>query len=179
MRISIVLALVAACSGGSSPKAKSNLRDCFAYTMPAGWREEPSQTGADVVLMGTTEFPAGGTTMRDNFVVRYLPWIGSLDSFKATLLSAVKQQNVEKPAIEPVEPVVTPTTLGGRAAFEVDVKNTLTLDSGTIPMTNVTVFAKFGDELVSIAAGYVDSREAEVKPLQTAFLASIRFDRCK
>jgi hypothetical protein len=193
MRISIVLALVAACNGRSSPKEKGKLRDCFAYTMPASWREEPSKTNADLVLMGMTEFPAGGKMMRDNIIIRYQPWPGSLDSFKTTLLSALNKQNVEKvtaqaqsehPELTKVtgtvpEPVVTPTTLGGREAFEVDVKNTLTLDSGTIPMTNVTVFAKFGDELVSVAAGYVDSREAEVKPLQTAFLASINFDRCK
>jgi hypothetical protein len=195
MRISIVLALVAACSGGSSPKEKGKLRDCFAYTVPAGWREEPSKTNADHVLMGTTEFAAGGKTMRDNIIIRYQPWPGSLDSFKTTLLSALTKHNVEKleaqmesehPELTKVKgtvpaPVVIPTTLGRRDAFEVDVKNTLTLDAGTspIPMTNVTVFAKFGDEIISVAVGYVDSREAEVKPLQAAFLTSINFDRCK
>ena len=46
-------------------------------------------------------------------------------------------------------------------------------------MTNVTVFAKFGDEIISVAVGYGDSREPEVKPLQATFLDSINFDRCK
>jgi hypothetical protein len=41
------------------------------------------------------------------------------------------------------------------------------------------VFAKFGPEIVSVVVGYVDSREAEVKPLQAPFLGSINFDRCK
>ena len=69
--------------------------------------------------------------------------------------------------------------LGGREAFEVNVTNTLTLGGQPVTMINRSVFAKFGPEIVSVVVGYVDSREAQVKPLVAPFLASINFDRCK
>ena len=69
--------------------------------------------------------------------------------------------------------------LGGREAFRLDVTNTLAMGGAPVKMKVATVFAKFGDEVVSIAMGYVDSREAQVQPLQAPFLASVNFERCK
>ena len=140
------------------------------------------------------EFEAGGKQMSDNFIVRFAPFPGKLDAFKEILLakmnpegieSAIAEQDRQHPGLPKVKsgvpsaPVVTATTLGGRDAFEIDVTNTLTLGGDPVTMVNRTVFAKFGPEIVTVVVGYIDSREAQVKPLQAPFLGSINFDRCK
>src|SRR6185436_20535938 len=74
-------------------------------------------------------------------------------------------------------PTVTDTKLAGREAFRVELTNTLMMGQAPVTMKMMTVFAKFGAEVVSIAMGYVSSREAEVGPLQGPFLAAANFDR--
>lgn len=193
VRLSMLVMLALVACGNSSPKEKGTASECFAYTMPAGWKQEPSKTGADIVLSGTTEFEAGGKVMRDNFIIRFIPFSGRLSAFKDLLLSQMSQAGIDKsidqqaganPAVGKLEsgvPAVATTDmkLGGREAFRTDVTNTLTLSGAPVTMKITTVFAKFGDEVVSIAMGYVDSREAQVQPLQAPFLASVNFDRCK
>ena len=193
LRLSLVLPLALIACGNSSPKEKGTARECFAYTMPAGWKQESSKTGADILLSGTTEFEAAGKMMRDNFIIRFIPFPGSLSSFKDVLLDQMSQKNIDKqiektaganPAVPKLEsgvPAVATTDmkLGGREAVRLDVTNTITVGGAPVKMRIATVFAKFGDEVVSIAMGYVDSREAQVAPLQGPFLASVNFDRCK
>jgi len=192
MRILAIALVLAACGGEA--KEKGTLAECFAYTAPSGWKLQESRTGANIVLVGPEVFEAGGHQMNDNFIVRYMPFPGKLSAFKEVLLANLNKQSVDKaladqeaanpslPKIKsgvPPEPVVTETKLGGRDAFQVDVTNTMSLGGAPVTMVNRTVFAKFGPEIVSVVVGYVDSREAQVKPLQAPFLASINFDRCK
>jgi hypothetical protein len=59
------------------------------------------------------------------------------------------------------------------------VRNTITIDGQPTPNVGSTYFVKFGSEVVSIATGYIATREAVIKPLAAAFVASINFDRCK
>jgi hypothetical protein len=192
-RFSVLLPLaLLACAKGPA-KEKGSARDCFAYTMPAGWHVEPSKTGADLVLTGPTKFPVADKVMSDNFIIRFLPYPGTLASFKSMFLAQFNQAGIDKaiaehagdnPALPALKsgvpkPTITETKLGGREAFRVDVTNTLMMGAAPVPMKVSTVFAKFGDEVVSINLGYVDSREAEVAPLQEPFLAAVNFDRCK
>lgn len=194
VRLSLVLPLALVACGNSSPKEKGTARDCFGYTMPAGWQEQPSKTGADLVLSGTTEFQVADKYMRDNFIIRFLPFPGPLSAFKTIVLEQMKSQatidkTIEKtagsnPAVGKLESgvpdvVSTDMKLGGREAIRLDVANTIKIGGAPVKMKIATVFAKFGDEVVSIAMGYVDSRQAQVEPLQGPFLASVNFDRCK
>jgi hypothetical protein len=192
MNLRIALLLLIAC-GNRSPKEKGSARECFGYTMPAGWHQEASKTGADLVLTGATEFSVADKVMRDNIIIRFLPFPGTLASFKSTLRTQMNQANIDKaidqyaganPAVRDLASgvpatTITDTKLAGRDAFRVDVTNTLMVDGAPVKMKIATVFAKFGGEVVSIAMGYVDSREAEVEPLQGPFLAAVNFDRCK
>jgi hypothetical protein len=192
--IASVLGLLIAC-GSSEPKEKGRASECFGYTAPAGWTLAPSKTKADLVLKNPQTFPISASkTMQDGFSVAFLPFAGSLDAFKEQLVAAMTQQNLDVAISEQQKanqdvpklksgvptPTITTMKLGGRDAMRVDVRNPITLDDATVvTMVMTSVFAKFGDEIVDVSAGYVDTREAIVKPIQTAFLASLNFDRCK
>jgi hypothetical protein len=191
--LAAVVCFLAACGGG--PKEKGTAAECFAYSAPPGWHEQASKTGSDLVLGGPTEFEAGGKTMTDTFSVRFLPFPGTLDAFKEVLITQLANKDAVDKAVAdneraypnnpkiktgtPSAPVVTAMKLGGREAFQVDVTNTMSIGGVPLTMINRTVFAKFGPDIVSVVVGYIDTREAQVKPLQAPFLASINFDRCK
>ena len=100
---------------------------------------QASKTGADIVLAGATKFPLGDRLGTDNFIIRFLPFPGSLEAFKTTLLAQMNETNIDKsvadearkhPDLPPLKsgaptPAVVATTLGGREAFRVDVTNTI------------------------------------------------------
>jgi hypothetical protein len=188
-----VVGLALSACGKTVPAEKGAAKDCFAYTAPPGWALQPSKIGADLVLASPEETPIGDKLVGDTFGVRFLPLPGSFADLKAQILSGMNKANVDKVMSEQnrahpdlpkitaeVAPVtVTDTTVGGREAFRIEVRNTITIDGQ--PVTNVgsTYFVKFGSEVVSIATGYLAPREAAIKPLAAAFVASINFDRCK
>ena len=190
MTRALLLAVLVACG---KPAEHGTARDCFGYTAPPGWQPQASKTQADLVLVGPTAFVVGDQQMRDNFIVRFLPVAGSLDDFETQLLAAMTPANVdhelgeqarEHPELPKLSsgvptPAITRTTLAGRDAFRLDTRNTIGMGSEPVAMVAATVFTKFGRHVVSISTGYVLSREAEVKPLAVAFLASVNFDRCK
>jgi hypothetical protein len=192
-RRSLVLGLLLVACSNAPAQEKGSAKACFAYTAPPGWKPQASKTHADLVLAGPTEFAVGDTQMRDNFIVRFLAAPGSLEDFKTQLLGAMTQGNIDKliadqasaqpglPALKSgvPRPEITAMTVGGREAFRVSTTNTLTLGSTPVTMITSTVFAKFGREVVSIGTSFVASRAAEIEPLATAFVASVRFDRCK
>jgi hypothetical protein len=69
-RWTVLLIATAACSSHGSARPA---RECFGYTVPAGWRPEPSKTGAAIALGSLTEFPLGDKSMHDTFIVRFVP----------------------------------------------------------------------------------------------------------
>jgi hypothetical protein len=172
MRRALVLGVVAlAACGDKTPARKA--RDCFRYEAPAGWREQPSKTGADLVVMNPAEFSIGHHGMRDNFTVRYLPIALPLDAFVDQTIALMKR------AAADASPTVTHLTFAGLPAMRVVVDTTIEVGGDSVPMHNTTTFVKLDDEVVSIATGYVASREATAGPAATKFLASISFDRCR
>lgn len=187
-----VVIVVSACRS-AAPAEKGAAKDCFAYTAPPGWAAQSSKTGADLVLAGPGQTEVGDKLVGDTFVIRFLPAPGTLAEVKAQVLESMKKANLDQAlaeqhrthpdlpalAVEVPAIAVSAATVGGREAFRVDVTNTITIDGH--PTTNIgaTYFVKFGPEVVSIAAGFLAPREAEVKPLAEAFVRSISFDRCK
>ena len=186
-----VLALIAACS---SHQEKGRAKECIAYTAPAGWTASPSKLTGDLALKSPDEYPLGDKAARDTFTIDYVPFKGSLDAFKTQFLAMMTQANLDRAialhakdnaAITSMkggvpESTVTATKLGGRDAFRLENRNLITVNDNMQVMTvNRTVFAKFGDDIVVVAVGSLEQREAHVKPLAEAFLASINFDRCK
>ncbi len=186
--------MVVGCSNSSTPDEKGRANECIAYTAPAGWSPSASKMTGDLALKGPDEFPVGDKTARDTFTVDYLPYQGSLEAFEKEFLASMTQGNLDRAialhakdnsAITSLksgvpDSVVSATTLGGRQAFRIENHNTITVDDASQVMTvNTTVFAKFGEQIVVVAVGYLGQREAHVKPLAEAFLASINFDRCK
>ena len=192
-RTALLIALAASACGKSAPSSKGTAKDCFAYTMPGGWALQPSKTGADIVLAGPDNTPVGDKLVGDTFIIRFFPLPGSLAELKTQMVAKMNKANVDQamsdlhhahpdlPEVKADVPpmTVTDTTVGGREAFRIEVKNTITVDGS--PVTNIgsTYFVKFGSEVVSIATGYLAPREAAMKPLAAAFVTSINFDRCK
>jgi hypothetical protein len=184
------VALVACRSDAHGPRAK----DCFGYIAPAGWKLQPSKTGADLVLGSPIEFPIGDKSMHDTFIVRFIPGDISLDSFKTRLLDGLSSKKMvnavaanaaqANPAAPPIRvedvptPKVTPVVIGGHDGFRIDTRTTLAVGTTPVESVNATLFVKFGTEIVSVAASYMVSRETETKPLADAFLSSLNFDRC-
>ena len=187
-----VVLVVAAC-GKSAPAEKGAAKDCFAYTMPPGWATQPSKTGADLVLAGPGQTPVGDKLVGDTIIIRFLPRPGSFAEFKTLIVAGLKKANAdavvaaqqrahpEGPKITVDVPPVTVTdvTVGGREAFRVEVTNGMTVDGASVTNIGSTYFIQFGAEVVSIATGYLAPREADLKPLMAAFVASVNFDRCK
>ena len=187
----LVLAVaVVACKDKAPTRAA---RDCFAYKVPAGWHEEPSKTGADLVVMNAERFPLGDREMRDNFTVRFIPGV-ELAALKEQLLKSLATPGAADQATKEItksrsdlpeiharvipKPAVTDITFAGHPAFQLRVDNTLDVGGAATPMRNTTTFVQFDDDIVEIATGYVASREATAKAAGEAFLASISFDRC-
>jgi hypothetical protein len=188
-----VVAVALAGCGTRAPAEKGAAKDCFAYTAPPGWAPQPSKTGADVVLAGPGETAVGDKLVGDTFVIRFLPAPGALAEVKTAVLAAMNKVNINQglaeqhrahpdlPALSATVPpvAVTDTRVAGREAFRIDITNTLTIEGQPTTNVGMTYFVKFGPEVVSIAVGYLAPREAAVKPLAEAFVASINFDRCK
>lgn len=190
MRALSIVLVFAAC-GDKTPPRKA--RDCFSYKLPAGWHEQPSKTGADLVVMNPEQFSIGKNGMRDNFTVRYLP-TSALDAVERQVVETSERDAANKATRElkrahpdvpemdvakVAEPIITHLTFAGLPAFRVVIDTTIDAAGDSVPMHNTTTFVKFEDEVVSIATGYVASREAVAGPAAASFLASIKFDRCR
>ncbi len=159
-----VVGLALSACGKTVPAEKGSPRTASRRRSP-GWALQPSKTGADLVLASPEDTQIGDKLVGDTFVVRFLPVPGSFAEFRVQVLSSMKQANIDEamsaqnrahpdlPKImaEAAPVTVTDATVGGREAFQIEVRNTITIDSQ--PTTNIgsTYFVKFGSEVVSIA----------------------------
>jgi hypothetical protein len=188
--LALVCALALAACGKSGETRRA--ANCLDYQVPEGWVSQPLANG-DISIVN----PKTGTHgVRESFVIRFVPGDRSLDETREQLVRLTSGKTTNEVAdrfqkkagshgpkvvIEDLPPPeVTPFPVDGHDGFRISGSSVMSVQGASIEMIQVTVYTKFGTDIVAASAGYAKGREAVVKPLSDAFLASLRFSsRCR
>ncbi|MBI3074184.1 MAG: hypothetical protein HYY84_18915 [Deltaproteobacteria bacterium] len=191
-------------SAGCKSEDSRPASDCFGYTAPPGWKPTSKSSGTDgkqIIIFGEKIYSLGAQRNQDNFLVRFIPSgglslpgykdfilkaLGSADKMKETMKTAEKMRaNVGQfksfvdATTEIKAPVVTDHKVSGRDAYHISSETALAVGEKPVRLITRSVLTKWGSEFIIASAGYPDFRDADLRSLADAFLASVNFDKCK